>query len=100
MNGDALDDEFDGPAIYEDGEERQRRFRRRCFVGVAAVVVIVVVVASCVTATRRKAAVSTASRLFEFKVGNLDGDASQVGTFFIRTRPEWAPLGVDRFHVS
>jgi len=35
-------------------------------------------------------------RLIEFRVSNLDGDPS-TGSFKIRTRPSWAPLGVARF---
>lgn len=36
-------------------------------------------------------------RLIEFQVSNLDGVEGNTGTFVIRTRPSWAPKGVQRF---
>ena len=96
-----FEDDYDGPAIYEDRDERHQRFRRRLLVGVMtfAISIVVIVVVSIVAAGRNSSA-STTDRQFEFKLGNLDGDASQIGTFVVRTRAEWAPLGVGRFHVS
>mmetsp|Transcript_31801 Transcript_31801/g.46902 ORF Transcript_31801/g.46902 Transcript_31801/m.46902 type:complete len:246 (+) Transcript_31801:298-1035(+) len=35
-------------------------------------------------------------RLFTFELGNLKGETT--GSFMIRTRPSWAPLGVMQFH--
>lgn len=40
----------------------------------------------------------TEGRLIEFEISNLDGGTS--GTFTVRTRPSWAPIGVERFEVS
>ena len=36
-------------------------------------------------------------RLIKFEVENLDGGSS--GTFTVRTRPDWAPRGVERFEA-
>lgn len=36
-------------------------------------------------------------RLIEFEIGNLDGITGNTGSFTIRTEPEWAPRGVERF---
>ena len=37
-------------------------------------------------------------RLIEFTLANLDGEEGRMGTIKIQTHPEWAPLGVERFH--
>lgn len=38
-------------------------------------------------------------RLIQFEVANLDGIEGNTGTFTIRTKPSWAPKGVQRFEV-
>ena len=38
-------------------------------------------------------------KLIEFQVSNLDGVEGNTGTFVIRTKPSWAPKGVQRFEV-
>jgi len=37
-------------------------------------------------------------RLVEFTISNLDGEDGRTGTIKIQTHPEWAPIGVERFH--
>ncbi|KAL3796396.1 hypothetical protein HJC23_004193 [Cyclotella cryptica] len=38
-------------------------------------------------------------KFIEFTVNNLDGDEGSTGTLVIKTHPEWAPIGVERFEV-
>lgn len=38
-------------------------------------------------------------KLIEFTVNNLDGNEGSTGTFVVKTHPEWAPIGVERFEV-
>ena len=38
-------------------------------------------------------------RIFQLELGKLDGTADDAGgTVIIRTKPSWAPLGVEQFH--
>jgi cyclophilin family peptidyl-prolyl cis-trans isomerase len=36
-------------------------------------------------------------RIFQLELGKIDGDSSG-GTVILRTKPSWAPLGVEQFH--
>ncbi|KAL7501992.1 hypothetical protein ACHAWX_000424 [Stephanocyclus meneghinianus] len=38
-------------------------------------------------------------KLIEFTVNNLDGNEGSTGTFVVKTHPEWAPSGVERFEA-
>ena len=38
-------------------------------------------------------------RMIEFTVNNLDGEEGKTGTFVVQTRPDWAPLGAERFET-
>lgn len=38
-------------------------------------------------------------RLIEFTVNNLDGEEGSTGSFVVKTRPDWAPIGVERFEA-
>ena len=37
-------------------------------------------------------------RLIEFTIANLDGEEGRTGIIKIQTHPDWAPIGVERFH--
>jgi len=45
-----------------------------------------------------KATSAQGGRLIEFTIANLDGEEGRTGTITIQTHPEWAPVGVERFH--
>ena len=101
MDSEVLEDEFDGPA-FEFGSSLEQR-RQRCLrkiLGGVVIIVVVVIILSVVLTHQKQASAASTSRLIEFQLGNLDGDDSHTGSIFIRTIPEWAPIGVDRFHVS
>jgi len=38
-------------------------------------------------------------RTIEFTVENLDGEPGKTGTFIVKTRPDWAPIGAERFET-
>ena len=38
-------------------------------------------------------------KLIEFTVNNLDGNEGSTGTFVVKTHPEWAPIGAERFET-
>jgi len=42
----------------------------------------------------------TGGRDITFEVTYLDGEEGATDKFVIRTNPDWAPLGVEQFHVS
>eukprot|EP00545_Synedropsis_sp_CCMP1620_P005696 CAMPEP_0119011386 /NCGR_PEP_ID=MMETSP1176-20130426/5645_1 /TAXON_ID=265551 /ORGANISM="Synedropsis recta cf, Strain CCMP1620" /LENGTH=237 /DNA_ID=CAMNT_0006964211 /DNA_START=52 /DNA_END=765 /DNA_ORIENTATION=- len=95
-----MDNEFQDE--YGARDRRNRKYKIIAAVSVA--IVLLAVTIGVVVATTRKTPSSSStssnlpSRTFAFNLGSLEGDASQTGTIYIKTRPDWAPLGVDRFH--
>ena len=97
-----LEDEFVNHLVYGIEERQTRIFRRRLYtvVGIVIASIIVGIILGCqIASSKTSASAPGHSRLFEVTVGNIDGDESKTGTFSIRTRHDWAPIGVDRVHV-
>jgi len=44
-----------------------------------------------------KAADDSGSRFYAMDIGRLNGEEENMGTIVIKMRPDWAPLGVERF---
>ena len=90
--------DIDVPNEYVNQYRRRRQYRLLAL----GVVILVVVVGTGLLVNRKRspAPPKSRNRLFAFEVGNLDGNANETGTIYIQTRPDWAPIGVDRFHVS
>jgi hypothetical protein len=86
---------------YHD-ERAAKRDKQQCRLLVIAAIMLIAgaCVARSVYEERASNAVDNRSRMFAFKIGNLDGNETESGTVFIQTRPDWAPLGAERFHVS
>jgi hypothetical protein len=85
-------------------EQRNRRFKYMAIGAVSVVVAIIIGAVVVTTTTTHQSAPASGSsdpsRTFAFELGSLEGDSSKTGTIYIKTRPDWAPLGVGRFHVS
>ena len=46
-----------------------------------------------------KALADGEGRTIVFTVENLDGEPGKTGTFTVKTRPDWAPIGAERFET-
>jgi len=46
-----------------------------------------------------KALADGEGRTIEFTAENLDGEPGKTGTFIVKTRPDWAPIGAERFET-
>jgi hypothetical protein len=99
MDSDVTNDTWDGSVLHErhTGPHRNRMILLWSLLSVFAIGLLVIFGS---LAYKRQPISSTPSRLFEVKLGNLHGNPSEIGSFMLRTHPEWAPIGVDRFHVS
>lgn len=86
------------PPLFASADDRAERLSRR-----EAAAKIAATAAVATGATSLSPSIANAEgeggRLIEFTVNNLDGEEGKTGTFLVRTRPDWAPIGAERFEA-
>lgn len=83
----------------DDADANDALSRRDATIKIATTTAAMAGVTSLSSPSNANAEEEGGGKLLEFTVNNLDGEEGKTGSFVVRTRPDWAPIGAERFEA-
>jgi len=83
----------------DDADANDALSRRDATIKIATTTAAMAGVTSLSSPSNANAEEEGSGKLLEFTVNNLDGEEGKTGSFVVRTRPDWAPIGAERFEA-